>query len=254
MNAVIVCVDFSDILQHTLAYNRHHFDKVLVVTDMKDYATCSVAIHNNAWYWQTNAFYRDGAVFNKWLALEEALEGKPQLFFDNKDGFMCVMDADVLWPKKLGRWKPKKGCIQGPNRRIKRNLREQPIVPPENEWQSFPIDEYQAEIPGYSQVFHLSDVNALERPWYDTSFVHAGISDSLFQFRWKPELRLKTPWECLHLGPTGQNWYGRTVEYLNGNLPQEHKVRIEMCNRIWENRNKNRKMGIDPYLNERIKQ
>ena len=36
MNAILVCVDYSDLLAITLPHNRHHFNKVMVVTTPED--------------------------------------------------------------------------------------------------------------------------------------------------------------------------------------------------------------------------
>ena len=38
-------------------------------------------------------FYADGAAFNKWKALELALDSY------GRRGWLCVMDADVIWPQ-----------------------------------------------------------------------------------------------------------------------------------------------------------
>ena len=75
LRAILVSVDYNDILSITLPYNRHHFKDVMVVTSVADaqnvWEICKpldVSVH------ATNAFYEDGAQFNKWKALEEGLE------------------------------------------------------------------------------------------------------------------------------------------------------------------------------------
>src|SRR5580692_269178 len=94
MKAILVSVDYADILAVTLPYNRHHFDEVYVVTTPGS-EDGRVAKQLGAEVWGTTAFYDDGAVFNKWKALEEALDVM------GRDGWLCVMDADVLWPKTV---------------------------------------------------------------------------------------------------------------------------------------------------------
>ena len=36
LEGIIVCVNYSDFLAHTLPYNKTHFDNLIVVTDTKE--------------------------------------------------------------------------------------------------------------------------------------------------------------------------------------------------------------------------
>src|SRR5271165_5034841 len=91
----MTCVDYAPLLSVTLPYNRHHFQEVWVVTAQRDTATQEVALRNGARVHITDAFYRRGAFYNKWLALEEGLDAM------GRSGWLCIMDADVLWPRNL---------------------------------------------------------------------------------------------------------------------------------------------------------
>lgn len=154
MRAVLVSVNYHDILMHTLPWNRHHFTDVMVVTSERkeDDPTFEIAQANECHVWRTNIFWERGAKFNKWAALEEALdmfgrkpvfptspyaESKgyltsasleatltptledsrqehptledsrqqeppvPEVHTPHLDHWMCLMDADILWPRDL---------------------------------------------------------------------------------------------------------------------------------------------------------
>src|SRR5678815_6143087 len=95
LRAALVSVDYGDLLALTLRYNRHHFKDVLVVTTSRDQETIDVAERNGCHVFTTDAFYEGGARFRKWLALERGLE------HFGRDGWLCLMDADVCWPKAV---------------------------------------------------------------------------------------------------------------------------------------------------------
>lgn len=94
-NCVIVCVDFADLLAVTLPKNRHHFESVVVVSTERDTDTNDVAYANNCLTYNTDAFYRNGADFNKFLTLEEGLDVL------GRDGWICILDADILLPREI---------------------------------------------------------------------------------------------------------------------------------------------------------
>lgn len=96
MRAIMVSVDYSDILAVTLPYNRSHFDEVYIVTSIADYDNVlRIAEPLGAKVIPTDLFYADGAKFNKFRSLEYGLDVM------GRHGWISVMDADVLWPKNL---------------------------------------------------------------------------------------------------------------------------------------------------------
>lgn len=96
LNMILVAVDYTDLLSITLPYNRHHFDKVVVVTDTKPDPTLDqLCEEQKCILYRTDSFYSDGAVFNKWKSLEEGLD------LLGRNGWLCLMDADILWPKDI---------------------------------------------------------------------------------------------------------------------------------------------------------
>lgn len=256
MKAIIVCVDFADLLSITLPYNRHHFDQIMIVTARNDIDTQYLAQKNQCQLLLTDAFYEDGAVFNKWKALEEGLDVL------GREGWLCIMDADVLWPKRI-EWNPgdhyQYGSISNPGEAMmsweysllsagnlytpKRRMWEEwpaertmpiwwtasgRVVPPESYWSRFPLHRQQQEFAGYSQIFRADDPHLGPAPWHEIDWKHAGGADSFFQMKWPDACKIRPPFEVLHLGPAGVNWCGRASARVDGTLPPEAFKRKQM--------------------------
>lgn len=203
MRAVIVCVDYCDYLAVCLPYNRHHFDEVMVITHPNDLGTLQVAATNECDTFVTDAFYDDGAKFNKYRALEEGIE----VF--GRRGLMSIMDADVLWPKVIADVY-QIGQIYSPLRRMCDGVTQ---IPHEPYWPRFPHHSLHARMPshmsGYTQIFNADDDVLQRTPWHRLDLPTAQGGDTYFQDRWRPSLRARPSWECLHLGPHRINWSGR---------------------------------------------
>lgn len=225
MNAILVAVNYTNLLKLTLPYNRHHFDKVMVVTDANSSEDVyEIADQCRAEVHVTDAFYRGGAHFNKWLALEEGLDVL------GRSGWICVMDADVLWPRetllnwdplfRMG-WTPLQGRLYTPRRRMLPTIPQE--VPPEETWKTYPL--YQSEeFAGWTQIFHASDPVLGPAPWYETNWIHAGGADTFFQSKWPKERKIRPPFEVLHLGPNGKNWCGVGNEKTLHHLMMKRRV------------------------------
>jgi hypothetical protein len=275
MNAILVSVDFSDLLAVTLSYNRHHFDRVMVVTDKSDRATVEVAKANHAEFLCTDAFYENGADFNKWAALEEGLDNL------GRKGWLCLMDADVLWPESLDTKETKEGnlwawvdegseskvgtflyegTLYTPRRRMLEDVttlldktdreNSQYQLPDEQDWGRYPLHPQDREFAGYSQIFHADDPHLGKTPWHETDWAHAGGADSFFQAKWPEANKVRPPFEVLHLGPAGVNWCGRATPYLDGTLPIGAEFRKQ---RVLDFRRSRVRWAADPYAGERIK-
>jgi hypothetical protein len=211
LRAIMVSVDYSDILGITLPYNRHHFSEVVIVTTPEDVKTQEVAISHGANTFLTRSFYESGALFNKWKCLEQGLDAM------GRHGWFCVMDADVLWPEVIPAFPVQIGKLYTPRRRMVNDIRGF-LIPPENDWHKFPIHPQQAEFAGYSQIFHADDPHLGPAPWHQTNWKHAGGADSFFQAKWSPQFKERPPFEVLHLGPAGVNWCGRASAYVDGTI------------------------------------
>lgn len=247
IRAIIVSVDYADLLSITLPYNRHHFSEVMVVTSYNDEDTVRVAQENAAHIYQTNAFYTDGAVFNKFRALEEGLD----VF--GRYGWMCIMDADVLWPKHIDwnwpnleicNWNPhikiwdgtiglQEGNLYTPLRRMCEDVVH---VPHEPYWKSYPLHPQQVEWAGYTQIFHAEDPHLPPAPWHQTNWKHAGGADSFFQQLWPTSCKLRPPFECLHLGRAGVNWAGRVTPFTDGSQHPDATSRLNTLRNFMKTR------------------
>jgi hypothetical protein len=228
VNAILVSVGYTDCLRLSLPYNRHHFERVMVVTSGADAEdVLPVVVAARAELHVTDAFYARGALFNKWAALEEGLDRL------GREGWLTILDADVLWPKSSHAFRPVPGNLYTPLRRMCPDVPDR--VPPEANWRLYAPHRQQAEWAGYTQVFHASDPALGPTPWHDTGWAHAGGADSFFQQKWPASKKLRPPFEVLHMGPSGVNWAGK------GN---EQKLR-EMIRR--------RKPGTDRFAAEKLK-
>lgn len=75
IEALVTCVDYADYLAQTLPCLLEQVDRVVVVTTPDDDATAEVvAKHDRVELVQTDAFYRNGDLFNKGAAINEGLQ------------------------------------------------------------------------------------------------------------------------------------------------------------------------------------
>jgi len=198
MNALVVSVDYADCLAVTLPRNAKHFEQVVVVSTHEDRATAEVVRHvHNADLIVTDAFYRDGALFAKDLAIVEGLR------MMGGSHWITLLDADILLPDPLPMPTLGIGTLYGARRRMC------PTTEPLSEWAFYPRQPDRI-FAGYFQLFHSDDPNVQPwpnypidpKPWY---------SDTIFQDRWPPEKKHWLPFDVLHIGdPPRQNWLGRS--------------------------------------------
>jgi len=92
LEGVIICCGYADFLAHTLPYNKHHFDRLVVVSDTKDTATKKLCEHLNVECIQTDIFYENGDKFNKAKGINVGLNA-----LSNAD-WVIHLDADIYLP------------------------------------------------------------------------------------------------------------------------------------------------------------
>lgn len=92
IEAVTVCVNYSDFLAHTLPHNKNHFNKIVIVTDTKDINTKKVCDFYNVMCVQTDVFYENGNKINKGKGINEGLKHL------DMDGWVVHLDADIYLP------------------------------------------------------------------------------------------------------------------------------------------------------------
>lgn len=264
--AIMVCVDYADLLALTLPYNKHHFHEIMVVTTPHDKMTKVVCEKHGAKVFETDAFYRDSAVFNKWRALEEGLDAF------GRTGWMCIMDADVLWPKETGCWEQKFGHLYTPRRRMLEDIGfvvskarhalaagntwnqicdNGLAIIEEARWNDHPRHRVDFEWSGYTQLFHAEDPVLGPAPWHQIDWTHAGGADSFFQAKWHGSKKQRPLWDVLHLGPAGKNWFGRATTLLDGSTPARAEIAGQMTSAVW--RGRHGKSGDARFDGEKIK-
>lgn len=213
---IIVAVDYP-VVEQTITYNRHHFDKVCVVTAERDIQTQFLLNNLNVPFYATDAFYRNGAFFNKWLALEEGLD------YFGRYGWLWIMDADIFLPKQLP---PNISFIPEnlytPHRRMSDGF----IT--ESMWSEQRYPTNMRDFNGYCHIFHSLDSHLPNpTPWYETDWIHAGGADTFFQARWEPDHKIRPDFEVLHVGHPAYNWCGvgkhRELQLLRSIKDPEYK-------------------------------
>ena len=207
--AIVVCVEYWDLLELTLPSMLNAFDEVLVVTSSADVKTREVA-KGLARVFVTDAFYDQGAPFNKGKAINEALHQF------GKFGLRAVVDADIVFPPDPDWSMIRTGFLYCPKRRI---LPDPEQYHADLDWAAFPLTNEGGEFPGYCQIWDADDETVSKEPLYPVHWRHAGGSDSDFMFRWKSNCRVRLPWNVLHLGLQNQNWHGRVTPMLDGTVP-----------------------------------
>ena len=244
--AILICVDYSDILDITLQYNIQHFKSVLVVTAPRDQRTVEVARSHGADVLMTNVFYEREAVFNKFAAMEFGLD------YMGREGWIAVLDADILFPKDLRGWVKRVGQIYTPRRRmfpkIPCSINE---VPERRKWRQYKLPMGNEEFAGYCQIFHASDPVLGKAPWHNINWTWAGGADSFFHMKWDEKSKIRPPFEVLHLGPAFTNWAGRVTPFADGRIPEAAAKNADMFKVLL--RGRHGKHGMDRYEKELLK-
>jgi len=227
MKGITVCVEYDDLLAITLPLNARHLSEIVVVTAPHDQRTKElVQTVPNARCFVTDAFYRQGAKFNKGAAMEEGLT------FLGRTGWIIIHDADTLFPDVMPLNDIQIGNLYTPHRRM---LTDPSQWTPDFDWTTC-YRTNEGEFPGYFQLFHAADPVLVERPWYDVKWIHAGGCDSIFQDRWPIERKIRPNFEVLHLGEDGKNWFGRATKRLDGIAIPEAETRAARIKSMFHNR------------------
>lgn len=186
IHVLTACVDYAPLLAKSIE-RWAEAASLTVVTSKRDSKTAALAKAAGACVVKTEAFYQDGAYFNKGRAMQAGRGFLPP------SGWHLFIDADLIppqdWLSRIEANQPLVGTLYGARRISEEGLR---------------IDD--AEIAGYFQFFHTSDSRAAAP--LDCDFVHAGNYDSTFWMRWPHDQRKWLALELVHLGETGVNWCG----------------------------------------------
>jgi Glycosyl transferase family 2 len=92
IEAVIICVNYSDFLEISLSKNKKHFDNIIVVTSLEDKTSEEICNKYKVKCVKTDAFYINNAKLNKGLAINVGFS-----FLEHKD-WVVNLDADIILP------------------------------------------------------------------------------------------------------------------------------------------------------------
>ncbi len=235
LEAVIVCLNYADILRYTLPDNLQHFDEVIVVTGHEDRETQKLCDRLSVEYIKTDCFYDEGDTFNKGKGINLGLSNL------RRDEWLLHLDADILLPHRyrymLEKTELNPKNIYGADRvnvygyEAYKNLKARLVPHYQDHWFVDPgfchewhgptpegvklgarlIHKEQGWLPlGYHQLWHES-VNIR----YNYKIGSAAGSDLWFPCQWPRENRILMPEVIVyHLDSAldhkkGTNWKGR---------------------------------------------
>jgi len=228
IEAVVVCVDYSDFLEYTIADNLQHLDRMVVVTHSRDNLTQRICNKYGVDCIKTEVFHDEGDKFNKGRAINLGLSHL------RHDDWILIIDADILLPHRfrhmLEMAKLNKENIYGCDRlnslTFENWSENKDNTIPQHLWRfmvtpqpEFPLgsrlvhNEYGWLPIGYFQLWSASK-NRL----YPIVCGSSEHSDVLFAVQWPREKRILLPeFFCYHLeseglAQMGVNWQGRKTK------------------------------------------
>lgn len=229
IEAVVVCVNYSDFLEHTLPANLNHVDRLVVVTHPSDTKTQDLCRKYGVDVYPTEIMHEDGDKFNKGRLINYGLQHL------RHDGWLLHMDSDVLLPHRFKQMlhyaKLEKHKIYGCDRLNTKSYENWKA----NEWRTVPQHQYrymvtpQREFPlgsrllhqeygyvmcGFFQLWHAS-MNKI----YPIVTGSAEHSDVMFAVQWERKDRVHLPeFFVYHLesedNAFGANWQGRKTKHF----------------------------------------
>jgi hypothetical protein len=227
LEAVIVCKDYSDFLEHTLPTNVEHFDRLVVVTHPDDKKTQHLCTKFGVDFVDTMEMHDSGDKFNKGRAINLGLSHL------RHEGWLFHLDADVLLPHKFRQMIAHQVldplCIYGADRLNVANyehwMEHRHKTVPQHQYRymvtppkEFPIasrllhQEYGYCPIGYFQMWHSTAHRK-----YPIVSGSAEQDDVLFAVQWPRHRRVLLPqFFVYHLeseqAKMGANWQGRTTK------------------------------------------
>jgi hypothetical protein len=226
IEAVTVCVNYSDFLAWTLPANKHHFERIVVVTDTADRRTRELCEHHHVECVMTDAFYASEKAFDKGAGISAGLARLACT------GWVAHLDPDIVLPPRtrdlLARAELDEAAIHGVDRLMCRSFAEwlryvsRPEIQHGNEifvaGTAFPLGVRVARLleDGYVPIgfFQLWHAGATGRRTYP-SHGEADRSDMRFARQWPRRHRHLIPeifaihLESEEAESMGANWRGR---------------------------------------------
>jgi|GEM_PF-2766319 len=196
--AVQVCVDYADVLAHTLAINRPLFERFIIVTAPHDIETQKICSAHDIELVATESFWHAGAFFNKAAGLNEGLRRA-------STNLICSLDADTILPPAVLHHVTRINdheSLYGMARKIHLTYADYLTG----------TGETRATAPGYTigffQLFWRS--SAFFPGAFDESYPTAAHYDIEFMAHWPASRRMHLgDLVASHIGPRQVNWFGR---------------------------------------------
>jgi hypothetical protein len=205
--AIQVCVDYADVLAHTLKINRPLFERFIIVTAPHDIETKEICRDYDIELVVTERFWHDGAFFNKAAGLNEGLRRATT-------DLVCSVDADTILPPSVLH---DVACINdreslyGMARKI--HLTYDDYLTGTGEIRA----TAPAYIIGFFQLFWRS--STFFPGEFDESYRTAAHYDIEFMTHWPASRRIHLgDLIASHIGPRQINWFGRDSHALQSNL------------------------------------
>ncbi|MGA7577845.1 MAG: hypothetical protein WBW52_06775 [Desulfobaccales bacterium] len=228
IEAVITCVQYGDYLAWTLAANKQHFNRMVVVTRPDDKLTQQLCAYYHVECYPTYDWHRDDDAFNKAKGINYGLSKLA------KDGWVVHLDADIYLPPRtrsiLQRISLDPNCLYGLDRMECKSFADWikflSAPPLQHEWEifvhnrPFPLAVRIAKLDrdgyvpiGYFQLWNPGGSGVYQYPEHHTT---AARSDMLFAMQWPRDRRHLIPEViAIHLeserADMGANWKGRTT-------------------------------------------
>jgi len=244
ISAITTCVNYSDFLTWCLMFNKHQFNRFLVVTTPQDTRTKAVCDFFNVECLQTEAFFENEQTFGKSQAINVGIQ---HLLKSYKTEWILHLDSDIIFPPRtvefIKAYNLEKDSIYMADRlqvlgfdKWVDFLYEVEPVHEQEVWlrtDRFPVmprvyrnnEHGNGIVPiGYFQLWHKnSNLNT-----YPKIHENAARSDMLFSLQWKPEKRkLLSTVYVWHLesqsADMGANWNGRKTKPFTKDWHKEDK-------------------------------
>lgn len=223
---VVCCVNYSDMLKHTLPLNREVFGVIRVVTCESDTDTIKVCEDNNI----TPIITGRWSIKGQEVPVKNIVTASPQIFnkgaglnaaLNKIDGWVCLVDADIIVThhlnKLINQFVNRIGydnLLMGTNRvdcpnpdELRKYVDDREIKSRWNRVRTSPGI-------GYFQLFN-TNANVLDRDKvYPEHYSYAGGCDVYFRKQFSRVVNLVEPVIHLYHGEHKQNWCGRTTPVI----------------------------------------
>lgn len=219
LEALTMCVDYSDYLEHTLPLAKVHFDKMVVVTVERDKDTQKVCEQHGVECVFTNRLYEDGAAFNKGKGLNDGFKAL------SRTDWIALFDCDIILQPdfrqkidvELSTLNPE--CLYGTKRR-KILYYEDYVAWKDGQEIKF-YDRDPVICSGFFQLFNANCSKIKNKDAIYPEQVKSALGDITFRGNWKEEewKRLQSIESVIHLPHQKhdlgkdvvclRNWYGR---------------------------------------------